>query len=123
MCLWTPATYAQSSSAGVASQPENVGPSFELLTAEGDTLLKIVTFGAILVGSGTATALLGAAAGAAGTQALCPALDCGSDQQSLDPIFPFGGALVGGLLSGAFGVYVAGAVATFFFSDDGQSPE
>lgn len=123
MFLWAPATYAQSSPAVAASQPEHAGPAFNLLTTEGDTILRIFTFGAILAGSGAATALLGAAAGAAGTQALCPVLGCGSDLQALDPVFPLGGALLGGMLSGAFGVYVTGAIATFFFSDDGQNPE
>lgn len=94
-----------------------------MLTSEGSTVLDILTLGAILVGSGTATAILGAAVGAAGTQTLCPYLECAGSTQTLDPIFPLGGAIMGSALAGALGVYLSGAVAAFFFTDDGSAPE
>ena len=102
-------------------------PSVILQTAESDTLLDILTLGAILVGSSSAAALLGAAVGAAATQSLCPSFGCSSSQETvqgqIDPIFPVGGALLGASLAGAFGAYVSGAITTLFFSSDGSTGE
>ena len=96
-------------------------------SAESDTLLDILTLGAILVGSSSAAAILGAAIGAAATQSLCPSFGCSSSQEraqnQIDPVFPLGGALMGGALAGAFGAYIAGAVTTLFFTADGSSGE
>jgi hypothetical protein len=114
---------AQTGSKNQSMEPRPLSQSVSPFASESDDTINILTLGAILVGSGSATAVLGAALGAAGAQTVCPYFNCAGSSQSLDPLFPVGGAIMGSALAGAFGVYVAGAVTALFFSSNGKGPE
>lgn len=114
---------AQTSPMAQSSDRQTPSDTLSGFTSEVDDTINVLTLGAILVGAGSATAIMGAAMGAAGAQTACPYFDCAGSSQSLDPIFPLGGAIMGSALAGAFGVYVAGAITVLFFSSNGTGPE